>query len=106
MSYLLTYLTFTLPRAFGLVPSGRHQPCLHGCVLRVEKSLVRIEGPSRASVIEQALRFVRVHARRGMVCPPIAAVIAGPGGKDRGHIVVGDGAVWSWGGIEPVVGAA
>jgi hypothetical protein len=102
MAYPSHFLSMDLPKAFGLVPSGRHQPCLHGCVLHVKQNHVSLSGPSRDSVIEQALRFVRVHARGGMRTKPIAAVIYGPLGKDRGWITVEAKVLWSWGGIEPV----
>lgn len=105
MSYPLSrwLLSFTLPRTFGLVPSGRHQPCLHGCVLKVTGSTVQLEGPSREGVIEQALRFVRVHARKGIRVDSIAVSVSGPLGKDRGWITVNEGVSFSWGGVEPVL---
>jgi hypothetical protein len=106
MAYPTHFLSFELPRAFGLVPSGRHQPCLHGCVLKILGSHVSLSGPSRESVVEQALRFVRVHARGGLKVDPIAVTITGPFGRDRGWITVNKDAVWSWGGVEPVVSAA
>ena len=107
MSYPTTTICFQLPKAMGLIPSGRHQPCLHGCVLTVgsiglSESLVRIDGPSREQVIEQALRFVRVHARGGLKIPEIACVIVGPGGRDGGWITVDAKVVFTYGAIEPV----
>ena len=89
-------LTFTVPRAFGLVPSGRHQPCLDGCVLRVFRSKVTIAGPERAKVLDLGLTFVRVHARRGLRCAPISVMLAG-NGLERAHIVVGDQVEFDWG---------
>jgi hypothetical protein len=103
MAYPSHFLSMNLPKSFGLVPTGRHQPCLHGCVLEVKGSHVSLSGPSRESVIEQALRFIRVHARGGLRPAPIAAVISGPLGRDRGWITVDAKVLWSWGGIEPVL---
>lgn len=60
-------LTFTVPVALRLsVIPGKHLPCLHGCLLVVDEKAerVRIEGPSRESVFEQARRFLKVHARK------------------------------------------
>lgn len=71
-------LTFILPPALGLVPAGRHQPCLHGCVLDVSgrdiagdvrAPLVTVTGLSREQVFEQARRFLKVH---GKGCGPMA----------------------------------
>jgi hypothetical protein len=103
MAYPSHFLSMNLPKSFGLVPSGRHQPCLHGCVLEVTRGHVSLSGPSREFVIEQALRFIRVHARGGLRTAPIAAVIAGPLGRDSGWITVDAEVLWSWGGIEPVL---
>lgn len=103
MAYPSHFLSMELPRSFGLVPSGRHQPCLQGCVLEVKGSHVSLSGSSRESVIEQALRFIRVHSRNGLRTTPIAAVIAGPLGRDRGWITVDAKVLWSWGGIEPLL---
>lgn len=56
-------LAFSLPPLI-VVPQGRHQPCLHGCVLRIGPGgIVSIEGPSRELVFEQASRFLRIHLR-------------------------------------------
>lgn len=60
---MATYkLTFTLPRTVSLLAQpGRHQPCIAGCVLMVERcGLVTIEGPSRESLFEQVRRFMRI----------------------------------------------
>ncbi len=58
-------LSFRLPPALRLsVLPGRHTPCIHGCVLEIERDLtVAIEGPSREQVFNQARRFMRVTAK-------------------------------------------
>lgn len=58
-------LAFLLPREIAaFVPAGRHSPCLHGCVLTIDRNgWVTIEGPSQERVLDQARRFLRIHAR-------------------------------------------
>lgn len=87
-------LFFLLPGTI-LVPSGRHCPCLHGCVLTVSQNgHVSIEGPSREQVIEQAKRFLRINAQHH---PPtdIAATLVTPAdrpgrppGRDHYTIII------------------
>lgn len=80
-------LTFTLPDCLALLaPSGRHQPCVHGVVLNVERGgLVQLEGPSRERLFEQAARFLRVLAK-GRPPLTIAANLWTPGlGGQGGH---------------------
>ena len=88
-------LSFMLPASVFLgVQPGRHQPCLHGCLLTVAPAgLVTITGPSRQSVFDQAARFLRVHCKG---CGPqsIAAVLVSPpvycpAGRDSWSIIVG-----------------
>lgn len=86
-------LTFLLPPALGLVPPGRHQPCVHGCVLKIAPGgLVSIEGPSREQVFEQTRRFLRLQAK-GRPPMTIAATLYTPveivrGGPDPWTIIV------------------
>lgn len=88
------------------VQPGRHSPCLHGCLLRVEATgLVSIEGPSRERVFEQAARFIRVHAK-GLPPQAIAAVLQtppayAPPGRDGWSIIVGADVSFSPTAIEP-----
>jgi hypothetical protein len=72
-------LTFTLPRTVSLLAQpGRHQPCVAGVVLMVERcGLVTIEGPSRESLFEQARRFMRV-INKGRPPLEIQAWVQGP----------------------------
>lgn len=85
-------LTFLLPPVLGLlVAPGRHQPCLHGCLLEIDRAgLVAIEGPSRERVFEQATRFLRVN---GKGRPPysVTATLSSPhpSGRDGWSIIVG-----------------
>lgn len=83
-------LTFRLPAALSLgVPAGRHQPCLHGCVLEIDRAgIVAIEGPSRERIFDQAARFLKLQARD---CPPLGIIanLAGPGGRGSWTIIVG-----------------
>jgi hypothetical protein len=81
-------LYFMLPDSIAwAVPSGRHQPCLHGCVLEVSRTgLVTIEGPSRERVFDQARRFFRVHAK-GHPPASIGAVLCSPRGGLSVHAV-------------------
>lgn len=90
--------------AFDLTPAmvlvaqpGRHQPCLHGCVLIVDGSHVAIEGPSRDRILDQAVVFLRIVARRqikGQAQPEvITGVLTTPresgGGRDGWTITIG-----------------
>ena len=90
-------LTFLLPVELGLVVApGRHCPCLHGCVLIIERSgLVAIEGPSRERVFAQADRFLRVNSK-GRPAYSVCATLESPafadggrGGRDGWSIIVG-----------------
>jgi hypothetical protein len=58
---------------------------------------VTIHGSERAKVLDLALTFVRVHARRGLRCDPIPVLLAGVHGWDRGAILVGDQIAFDWG---------
>jgi hypothetical protein len=56
--------TFRLPRQLRLVaPTGRHQPCVDGCVLVIHRGVVTIEGQDPHQVISHAQRFLKVAAR-------------------------------------------
>lgn len=105
MSYPSTKLCFTLPEVLALViQPGRHQPCLHGCVLNVHRhGLVTIDGPDTAQVIAQVSRFLKTISKNRMVDKPIAVTITGPEGRDRGWMTVRAAVSFSWGGVEPVV---
>lgn len=90
-------LTFNLPASLLLrVPHGRHQPCVHGCVLRVDPGgFVAIDGAFRDNVLEQALRFMRVNCR-GVPPFSVPATLRTPpqqpygrGGVDTWQIIVG-----------------
>lgn len=91
-------LTFMLPDCLALLaPSGRHQPCVHGVVLNVERGgLVRLEGPSRETLFEQATRFLRVLAKGR---PPLTVAAnlwtPGLGGHDGWTITVNAGVSFS-----------
>lgn len=82
-------LTFMLPAALQLsVLPGRHQPCVAGCVLNIERQLVTIDGPSRDRVLDQARRFVKT-AGKGHGAFELKAVLRSPperrgdlGGRD------------------------
>jgi hypothetical protein len=98
-------LTFTLPPALRLgVLIGRHQPCLHGCVLWVSATFeIAIEGPFRARVFDQARSFLTVHARGHGECS-IRALLKSPGpgrGQDTIWIVTGAEVSFSTTPIEP-----
>ncbi len=77
-------LSFMLPASLVLrAPVGRHQPCIHGVVLRVDcGGLVEMEGPSRQSLFDQATRFLRLLAK-GRPALTITAVLWTPG--ERGY---------------------
>jgi hypothetical protein len=94
-------LTFLLPRELTLgLGTGLHHPCLHQCLLFVEHHrerdyCIRIQGPSRELVFDQARRYLRTAARghleRGAAFQ-IAAVLVTPhkpAGRDRWTIIVG-----------------
>jgi hypothetical protein len=105
-------LTFMLPASLVLVaPPGRHQPCIHGCVLHVRRAgLVEIEGPSRDALFEQARRFLRIIAR-GRPPMQIAAHVASPpalvqAARDAWWITINSDVTFSPGGIDPVIAPA
>jgi len=90
-------LTFTLPRRLAFsVPAGRHQPCIAGCILKVDRDgQVVITGLSREQTFEQARRFLRIVAK-GHGPLSIVAVLTTParltyerGGRDGWSIIVG-----------------
>jgi hypothetical protein len=105
-------LSFLLPAAISLlVQPGRHQPCLHGCVLTIHRSgLVVIEGPSRERLFEQADRFLRVICK-GRPALAIAATLITPpslpgayrGGRDGWSIIVGAEIAFSPTALAPVL---
>lgn len=84
-------LTFLLPDnlLLGVAP-GRHSPCLHGCVLMIERGRVEISGPSRELVFAQARRFMRIVAK-GHDPFSVVAVLRSPDppGRDGWTIIVG-----------------
>jgi hypothetical protein len=84
-------LTFRLPQSMLLlVHEGRHHPCLAGCVLRVARGLVTIEGPSRERLFDQARRFFRAHARN-LPALQLACLLETPGragGADHWSVIV------------------
>lgn len=98
-SYAAHRLVFTLPACLRLsVPLGRHQPCIHGCLLTVNAAYqVAIEGPHRDAVIDQARRFLKVHARGHGALEMVALLYTPPdqdnpcarGGRDTWQIIVG-----------------
>jgi hypothetical protein len=100
-------LRFTAPAA-ALVVRGRHHPCLHGCVLEVgEFGLVRVEGPGRDRVLEQAERYLLHVCPREILPVVVVAVLATPclcggrGGRDTWSIIVGAAAAAAPTGIDP-----
>jgi hypothetical protein len=101
-------LTFLLPDIMVLrAQPGRHCPCLHGCVLVVDRrGLVTIEGPSREQVFDQARRFLRTIIK-GLPPTSIAAVLTtlrmGPNAKDTLHIVTGAEITFAFTSVEPAV---
>lgn len=101
---------FTLPPALQLgVNVGRHQPCLHGCILNVDRDYrVSIEGPSRDRVFDQARRFFRVHAK-GKGALNLVGVMSAPadrgGGRDGYSIIVNSDVTFTATTIEPNISA-
>jgi hypothetical protein len=83
-------LTFLLPsRLLLMVQSGRHQPCLHGCVLLVGRGgLVTVEGPSKEKVFKQVGLFLKMVCK-GHGAVSLAARVISPGGCDGWSIIVG-----------------
>lgn len=100
-------LTFLLPdRLAFAVPVGRHQPCLAGCVLDVDRAgLVSIFGLSREQIFAQCRRFMRLVAR-GHGPLSIAAVLTSPlpPGRDAWQIIVGADVAFAPTGLEVDVG--
>ena len=103
-------LSFLLPASMILlVPEGRHQPCLAGCVLIVKRGQITIEGPSRDRVFDQARRFFRVHARK---LPPLTIVATlnspsgyVPRGRDGWSIVINSDVTFAPTTIHPNISA-
>lgn len=102
-------LSFLLPAALILrVPPGRHQPCLAGCRLDVDRvGLAVILGPSPARVFDQAERFLQPHLRE-LPALAIAANLKFPGRIDGGKtdhwtIIVGADIAFSPTPIEPYI---
>jgi hypothetical protein len=95
-------LSFLLP-AGTHVDSGIHQPSPDGCLLRVDRMLVEISGPSREAVFEHATRLLRVSA---LGRPPlsIAATLSTPTrppGRDTWSIIVGADVAFSPTSLDP-----
>lgn len=101
-------LTFMLPLSIAhQVATGRHCPCLYGCLLTIERpGRITVTGPSRERVFEQAARFLRVVARRKGPMS-IAATLATPGGaagrgaSDAWSIIVGAKVAFSPTALDP-----
>lgn len=103
-------LTFLLPGLLALkVLPGRHQPCLHGCVLTVESlGRVVVTGRSREQLFEQTRRFLRVVAK-GAGPLAIASVLEtplrhAPSGRDGWSIIVGADVAFSPTSLKPDIG--
>lgn len=107
-------LTFLLPPVLALqVKSGRHNPCLHGCLLTVESGRVTIDGPSRQQVFDQARRFFRVEAKKldpftvaAVLATPRHEGLGVPGGRDGYSIIVGSDVSIAATSIEPDISRA
>jgi hypothetical protein len=105
MSYPGSYrLVFLLPsRLLLMVQPGRHQPCLHGCVLTIDRrGLVTVTGSSRERVFDQAARFLKLICK-GHGALSLAATLTQPGGRDGWSIIVGADVAFSPTSIEPHV---
>jgi len=101
-------LIFLLPAVLGLVPQGRHVPCLMGCLVTIDRAgLVTVAGPSRERVFEQTARFLRILMRRNPPPPTsIAAVMshpASPWGRIGWQIIVGADISFAPTSIEPTI---
>jgi hypothetical protein len=100
-------LSFLLP-ATMMAPIGRHQPCQAGCVLHVERGgLVKIDGPSRDRVFEQARRFFRIHSK-GLPPMSVAATLETPAvrpRRDSWSIIIGADIAFSPTAMPPDLGA-
>lgn len=102
-------LVFPLPPVLHLkVASGKHRPCLHACLLSVERGVVTIDGPSRDQVFEQARRFFRVEAKK-LEAFTVAAALETPkcegygipAGRDHYDITVGSDVTFTASSIAP-----
>lgn len=99
-------LLFDLPPALRLsVLPGRHQPCIHGSVLEIDRDhIVTVDGRERVLVFEQARRFLRV-ANKDHGKQAIEAVLVYPGGaRETVNISVGADVVFSTTAIKPDIG--
>jgi hypothetical protein len=58
-------MRFLLPRTLMLgVQIGRHHPCLHQCLLEVDKAyVVRVRAPTREKLFAQASAWLRTAAK-------------------------------------------
>lgn len=102
-------LTFLLPTNIAhQVATGRHCPCLHGCLVTIERpGRVTVIGPSRERVFDQAARFLRIVARRRGPMS-IAALLFTPcstasdrGATDAWSIIVGAQVAFSPTALDP-----
>jgi hypothetical protein len=99
-------LVFRLPEALTLsVLPGRHRPCLHGCLLDIDRDfVVTVEGKTRELVFEQARRFLRL-ANKGHGRQLITATLGyrmGP--RETVHVAVEADVVFSTTPIPPDIG--
>jgi hypothetical protein len=101
-------LTFMLPRNLLLsVAPGRHSPCLHGCVLMIDRGLVEIEGPSRELIFQQVRRVMRIVAKGHEPFSTVGVLTSPhPPGRDGWTIIVGADVSIMPTTIEPDLGSA
>lgn len=110
------HLKFTLPRVLALVPAGRHQPCIAGCVLYVVRAgddlAVDVAGTSPELVREQARRFLRVVGKghgemtfpATLISPAPRHVRDGRGGRDSWAIIMNTDVSFAATAIDPDLG--
>jgi hypothetical protein len=78
MAHPSHFLTFRLPDAANI---GQHRPCRGGCTLWIYRGgHVRVEGPSEEDVLDHALRFLRIAAKR-LEISEVEATLIHPGGR-------------------------
>lgn len=97
-------LTFLLPRVSPAPASGERLPDARGCTLSVHRAgLVQICGASREAVFDRGAEFIRDELGGSPRPFSIAAVLAGPSGRDAWSIIIGADVAFSPTSLPPIV---
>lgn len=93
-------LSFLPPRGIRLGNGMLQLP--RGCIVELEGGLVRLLGPSREAVFDDAATLVAgFHVNRPLAIGAILHTPSRPSGFDRWHIIAGAEVAFAPGGIDP-----